>query len=167
MRQLLRKLRCKDYLTLVAASSVIRPGVARSGMMRTFIERHIDPEKRKEAHPTMHQIMPETYGIMVYQEDVIRVAHEFAGLGLGESDILRRGMSGKFRSRAEFDKVKEQFFAKSKEKKQPQALIELVWNQIESFAGYSFAKGHSASYAVESYQSLHLKAYYPLNFTQR
>ena len=164
MRQLLRKLRCKDYLTLVAASSVIRPGVARSGMMRTFIERHIDPEKRKEAHPTMQQIMPETYGIMVYQEDVIRVAHEFAGLGLAESDILRRGMSGKFRSRAEFEKVKQQFFSQAEAKKHPKALIEEVWHQIESFAGYSFAKGHSASYAVESYQSLHLKAYYPLEF---
>lgn len=164
MRQLLRKLRCKDYLTLVAASSVIRPGVARSGMMRTFIERHIDPKKRTEAHPTMEKIMPETYGIMVYQEDVIRVAHEFAGLGLAESDILRRGMSGKFRSRKEFEKVKQQFFQQAKEKKHTVKLIEEVWHQIESFAGYSFAKGHSASYAVESYQSLHLKAYYPLEF---
>lgn len=164
MRQLLRKLRCKDYLTLVAASSVIRPGVARSGMMRSFIERHIDPKKRQEAHPTMQQIMPETYGIMVYQEDVIRVAHEFAGLGLAESDILRRGMSGKFRSKAEFEKVKSQFFKQAAEKKHPKALIEEVWHQIESFAGYSFAKGHSASYAVESYQSLFLKTYFPLEF---
>lgn len=164
MRQLLRKLRCKDYLTLVAASSVIRPGVARSGMMRTFIERHINPEKRKEAHPTMENIMPETYGIMVYQEDVIRVSHEFAGLGLAESDILRRGMSGKFRSRTEFEKVKQQFFNQAKSKGHAHSLTEEVWNQIESFAGYSFAKGHSASYAVESYQSLHLKAYYPLEF---
>ena len=164
MRQLLRKLRCQDYLTLVAASSVIRPGVARSGMMRTFIERHIDPQKRTEAHPIMQTILPETYGIMVYQEDVIRVASEFAGLGLAESDVLRRGMSGKFRSREEFQKVKDQFFSKALAKKHPTKLIHEVWHQIESFAGYSFAKGHSASYAVESYQSLHLKTYYPLEF---
>lgn len=164
MRQLLRKLRCRDYLTLVAASSVIRPGVARSGMMRTFIERHIDPQKRNEAHPIMQTILPETYGIMVYQEDVIRVANEFAGLGLAESDVLRRGMSGKFRSREEFQKVKDQFFAQASAKKHPPKLIQEVWHQIESFAGYSFAKGHSASYAVESYQSLHLKTYYPLEF---
>ncbi len=164
MRQLLRKLRCQDYLTLVAASSVIRPGVARSGMMRTFIERHIDPKKRQEAHPIMQSILPETYGIMVYQEDVIRVASEFAGLGLAESDVLRRGMSGKFRSREEFQKVKDQFFSKALAKKHPTKLIHEVWHQIESFAGYSFAKGHSASYAVESYQSLHLKTYYPLEF---
>jgi DNA polymerase-3 subunit alpha len=164
MRQLLRKLQCKDYLTLVAASSVIRPGVARSGMMRTFIERHIDPKKREEGHPVLKEIMPETYGIMVYQEDVIRVAHEFAGLGLAESDVLRRGMSGKFRSKEEFQKVKSDFFTKAVDKNHPPNLVEEVWKQIESFAGYSFAKGHSASYAVESYQSLHLKAYYPLEF---
>lgn len=164
MRQLLTKLSCKDYLTLVAASSVIRPGVARSGMMRTFIERHIHVEKRKEAHPVLYEIMPETYGIMVYQEDVIRVAHLFAGLGLSESDVLRRGMSGKFRSKAEFLKVQEQFYEKAQQKGHPRHLVEEVWKQIESFAGYSFAKGHSASYAVESYQSLHLKAYFPLEF---
>lgn len=164
MRQLLRKLNCRDYLTLVAASSVIRPGVARSGMMRTFIERHVQPEKRKEAHPVLWEIMPDTYGIMVYQEDVIKVAHHFAGLGLAESDILRRGMSGKFRSREEFVKVQEKFFQCAKDKGHTTELIAEVWHQIESFAGYSFAKGHSASYAVESYQSLFLKAYYPLEF---
>ncbi len=164
MRQLLRKLNCNDYLTLVAASSVIRPGVARSGMMRTFIERHVQPEKRKEAHPVLWEIMPDTYGIMVYQEDVIKVAHHFAGLGLAESDVLRRGMSGKFRSREEFLKVQEKFFQCAREKGHKADLITEVWHQIESFAGYSFAKGHSASYAVESYQSLFLKAYYPLEF---
>ena len=164
MRQLLRKLKCNDYLTLVAASSVIRPGVARGGMMRTFIERHIQPEKRKDAHPVLWDLMPETYGIMVYQEDVIKVAHHFAGLGLGESDVLRRGMSGKFRSREEFQKVQEKFFESATQKGHKPELIAEVWHQIESFAGYSFAKGHSASYAVESYQSLYLKAYYPLEF---
>ena len=164
MRQLLRKLKCNDYLTLVAASSVIRPGVARSGMMRGFIERHIDPEKRKEAHPVLMNIMPDTYGIMVYQEDVIKVAHHFAGLGLAESDVLRRGMSGKFRSREEFQKVKERYFQLCKEKGHPDELAASVWHQIESFAGYSFAKGHSASYAVESYQSLYLKTHFPLEF---
>jgi DNA polymerase-3 subunit alpha len=164
MRQLLRKLKCKDYLTLVAASSVIRPGVARSGMMRAFIERHVDPQKRKEAHPVLWDLMPETYGIMVYQEDVIKVAHHFAGIGLGESDVLRRGMSGKFRSREEFQKVQETFFASAIAKGHKPELVREVWHQIESFAGYSFAKGHSASYAVESYQSLYLKAHYPLEF---
>jgi DNA polymerase III alpha subunit len=102
MRQLLRKLQVEDYLGLVAASSVIRPGVSSSGMMREYILRYRYPEKRKEAHPILLEIMPETYGVMVYQEDVIRVAHIYAGLTLEEADVMRRGMSGKFRSRAEF-----------------------------------------------------------------
>ncbi|MDX5320199.1 MAG: PHP domain-containing protein, partial [Bacteroidota bacterium] len=79
MRMLLKKLRVDDYLGLVAASSIIRPGVSKSGMMKEYILRHRYPEKRQNAHPVMRDIMPETYGVMVYQEDVIKVAHYFAG----------------------------------------------------------------------------------------
>jgi DNA polymerase-3 subunit alpha len=164
MRMLLRKLRVDDYLGLVAASSVIRPGVAKSGMMRQFILRHRFPEKRKDIHPVMLDIMPETYGVMVYQEDVIKVAHYYAGLTLGEADVLRRGMSGKFRSREEFGKAKDAFFTKAIAKGHPPKMVSEVWMQVESFAGYAFSKGHSASYAVESYQSLFLKAYYPIEY---
>lgn len=164
MRMLLKKLQVDNYLGLVAASSVIRPGVAKSGMMREYIMRYRNPERRKDAHPVLLNIMPETYGVMVYQEDVIKVAHYFGGLTLGEADMLRRGMSGKFRSREEFLKVKHQFFENCKRDGKPDDLVTDVWRQIESFAGYAFAKGHSASYAVESYQSLFLKAYYPLEY---
>ncbi|WP_084426568.1 DNA polymerase III subunit alpha [Aequorivita capsosiphonis] len=164
MRMLLRKLQVDDYLGLVAASSVIRPGVAKSGMMREYILRYRYPEKRKEAHPVLLDIMPETYGVMVYQEDVIKVAHHFGGLNLSEADMLRRGMSGKFRSREEFQKVKDQFFENCNNSGKNEVLTADVWRQIESFAGYAFAKGHSASYAVESYQSLFLKAYFPLEY---
>ena len=164
MRMLMRKLQVDNYLGLVAASSVIRPGVARSGMMKAYIERHRDPEKRSDAHPVLMELMPETYGVMVYQEDVIKVAHHFAGMDLGEADILRRGMSGKFRSREEFAKARETFILKALNKGQKRSLVEEVWRQVESFAGYAFAKGHSASYAVESYQSLFLKAHWPLQY---
>lgn len=164
MRMLLKKLRVEEYLGLVAASSVIRPGVAKSGMMRQYILRFREPEKRKEAHPVLRNIMPETYGVMVYQEDVIKVAHYFADLTLGEADVLRRGMSGKYRSREEFQKVRKQYFDNCAKKGHSFELAADVWRQIESFAGYAFAKGHSASYAVESYQSLFLKAYYPLEY---
>lgn len=164
MRMLLQKLKVDDYLTLVAASSIIRPGVAHSGMMREYILRHRNPERRKEAHPVMMQIMPDTYGVMVYQEDVIKVAHHFAGLDLGEADVLRRGMSGKYRSRTEFQKIKSTFFKNCKNKGYEETLTSEVWRQIESFAGYAFSKGHSASYAVESYQSLYLKAHFPLEY---
>ncbi len=164
MRMLLKKLQVDNYLGLVAASSVIRPGVSKSGMMREYILRYRNPERRKDAHPILLDIMPETYGVMVYQEDVIKVAHYFGGLNLGEADMLRRGMSGKFRSRDEFLKVKNQFFENCKAKGHRFELTSEIWRQIESFAGYAFAKGHSASYAVESYQSLFLKAYYPLEY---
>ena len=164
MRMLLTKLRVDTYLGLVAASSIIRPGVSNSGMMREYILRFTDPSKRKDAHPVMLEIMPDTFGVMVYQEDVIKVAHYFAGLTLGEADVLRRGMSGKFRSRDEFKRVENQYFKNCKERGYTDELAREIWRQIESFAGYAFAKGHSASYAVESYQSLYLKAHYPLEY---
>ncbi|NHE58099.1 DNA polymerase III subunit alpha [Cyclobacterium plantarum] len=164
MRMLLAKMKADEYLELVAASSIIRPGVARSGMMREYILRHVNPARREMAHPVLRDIMPETYGIMVYQEDVIKVAHYFAGLSLSEADVLRRGMSGKSRSKDEFQRVKDSFFANCREKGRDPKVTGEVWHQIESFAGYSFAKGHSASFAVESYQSLYLKAHYPLEF---
>ena len=164
MRMLLTKLKVDTYLGLVAASSIIRPGVSNSGMMREYILRFTDPSKRQDAHPVMLEIMPDTFGVMVYQEDVIKVAHYFAGLTLGEADVLRRGMSGKFRSREEFKRVERQYFLNCREKGYSVELAQEIWRQIESFAGYAFAKGHSASYAVESYQSLYLKAHYPLEY---
>jgi DNA-directed DNA polymerase III PolC len=167
MRMLLSKLRCEDYLSLVAASSIIRPGVASSGMMRAYIERFhaVRNGGAYEAiHPKMDELMKETYGVMVYQEDVIKVAHHFAGITLTEADVLRRGMSGKYRSRQEFERVRDRFFEECGKKGYEQKVIDRVWFEIESFSGYSFAKGHSASYAVESYQSLYLKAHYPLEF---
>ena len=164
MRGLMQKLQIQDYLGLVAASSIIRPGVSSSGMKKEFIIRHRYPEKRKEANPMLLKIMPDTYGIMVYQEDVLKVANQFAGLTLGEADVLRRGMSGKFRSRTEFEAVEIKFIQNCKDRGYDETLIFEVWDQIKSFAGYAFAKGHSASYAVESYQSLYLKCYFPLEF---
>jgi len=167
MRMLLEKLRCEDYLTLVAASSIIRPGVASSGMMRTYIERfHLTQNGGTYAsiHPKMDELMAETFGVMVYQEDVIKVAHEFAGLTLTEADVLRRGMSGKYRSREAFQQVRDRFFENCAQRGYAREVTDRVWFEIESFSGYSFAKGHSASYAVESYQSLYLKAHHPLEF---
>lgn len=164
MRMLLSKLATNNYIGLVAASSVIRPGVAQSGMMREFILRTRQPEKRADAHPIMQGIMPETYGIMVYQEDVIKVAHYYAKLDLAEADVLRRGMSGKYRSREEFQKVEQKYFENCIKLGHDPGQTKEIWNQIKSFAGYAFAKGHSASYAVESYQSLYLKRYFPLEY---
>ena len=164
MRQLIWKLRCDNYLTLVAASSIIRPGVSASGMMSEYIKRHHNPAEIKYIHPKMEELLQETYGVMVYQEDVIKVAHHFAGLTLAESDVLRRAMSGKFRSKKEFEGIVEKWYANCKERGYPDDIAKEVWRQIESFSGYSFSKAHSASFAVESYQSLYLKAHYPREF---
>ncbi len=164
MRMLLIKLQVDNYLALVAASSIIRPGVSQSGMMREYILRHRDPVRRKDIHPLLLALMPDTYGVMVYQEDVIKVAHYLAGLSLAEADVLRRGMSGKFRSRTEFLRVQERFMASCLKRGHAPEFASSIWKQIESFAGYAFSKGHSASYAVESYQSLYLKAHYPLAY---
>jgi len=108
--------------------------------------------------------LEETYGVMVYQEDVIKVAHHFAGLDLAEADVLRRAMSGKFRSKVEFQRIVDKYFSNCRERGYQEEVTREVWRQIESFAGYSFSKAHSASYAVESFQSLFLKAHYPLEF---
>ena len=164
MRQLLTKLECDNYVGLVAASSIIRPGVARSGMMREYIQRHRDPTGFEHIHPKMGELMEETYGVMVYQEDVIKVAHHFGGIDLADADILRRAMSGKYRGTTKLDELRVQFFGNCDAKGYPEEISREVWRQIESFSGYSFSKAHSASYAVESFQSLYLKAHYPLEF---
>ena len=164
MRGLLRRLKCDTYETLVAASSIIRPGVAMSGMMREYIERHRDPSRIKYFHKVFEEQLSDTYGVMVYQEDVIKIAHHFAKMGLDEADVLRRGMSGISRSKKEIERIKNLYFENCKKLGYTDEVTNEVYRQIASFAGYSFCKSHSASYAVESYQSLFLKAYYPLEF---
>ena len=164
MRQLLRKLACDNYLTLVAASSIIRPGVASSGMMHTYIERHHNPEKVEYLHPVFKEHLEETYGVMVYQEDVMKIGHHFGGLDLADADVLRRMMSGKYRSKKHLVEIEEKYWANCRAKGHAEEITAEVWRQMESFAGYSFNKAHSASFAVESYQSLYLKTYFPLEF---
>lgn len=164
MRQLLTKLCCEDYLTLVAASSIIRPGVAGSGMMGEYIKRHHDPSLAMYLHPVFKEQLGETYGVMVYQEDVMTIANVYGGLDMGDADVLRRMMTGKKDPDRVLEKIERRFFANCAAKGYEEAVSREVWRQMESFAGYSFNKAHSASYAVESYQSLYLKTYFPLEF---
>ncbi|MEM9822202.1 MAG: DNA polymerase III subunit alpha [Bacteroidota bacterium] len=164
MRALLSKLQCDTYIHLVAASSIIRPGVAKSGMMREYIRRFHDPTAIQYLHPVFEEHLQETFGVMVYQEDVMKIVHHFSGLDLDESDVLRRVMTGKRKSSAAFHRLKEKYFKNCTTYGYPEPLTQEVWRQIESFSGYSFCKAHSASFATESFQSLFLKAYYPLEF---
>lgn len=164
MRQLLSKLRCDNYPVLVVASSIIRPGVASSGMMRQYISRYLDPQTTEYLHPLMKEILSETFGVMVFQEDVMKVGHYFGGLNMAAADSLRRAMSGKSRGTDHFAALKDEFYRNCAAKGFTNELTTEVWRQMESFAGYSFCKAHSASYAVESFQDLYLKTYYPIEF---
>ncbi len=164
MRQLLQKLRTDTFEMLTAASSIIRPGVSQSGMMQAFIERYHDPSKIVPPHPKIGDLLKDTFGVMVYQEDVIKVAHFFAHLSLGEADLLRRGMSGKMRSKDAMQQLRDKFFDRCAAQGVEEPVTAEIWRQIESFAGYSFCKAHSASYAVLSFQEAWLKAYYPALF---
>lgn len=164
MRQLLVKLRVRSYEELTAASSVIRPGVAESGMMQQYIERHRGLQPVEYLDPRMEAILGETHGVMVYQEDVIRVAHEIAGMSLGEADLLRRAMSGKMRSREAMRPLERRFVEMAVRRGVKPAAAAEIWRQIASFAGYSFCKAHSAAYARVSYQAAYLKAHHPAEF---
>jgi DNA polymerase III alpha subunit len=172
MRSLLRKLRTDTFQDLTAASSVIRPGVAESGMMQEYIRRHLEarapsassPPLEWHLHPELEEVLHETHGVMIYQEDVLRVAHVLAGMSLGEADSLRRSMSGKMRSAEAMALVRDRFLAGCAGKKVPPAVAGEVWRQMESFAGYAFCKAHSASYALLSFQVSWLKAHYPAEF---
>ncbi len=158
-RGLLKKLECEDFDTLVAASSIIRPGVSSSGMMHAYIERH-NGAPFTYLHPKMKEVLGDTYGVMCYQEDVIKVAHHVAGMSLADADGLRKSM-GKKRDFERIDRYRKQFMeGATRRGVAPETAAEL-WRQIESFGGYSFCKAHSASYALVSFQAAYLRAHYP------
>lgn len=164
MRGLLQKLRVTSFEDLTAASSVIRPGVAESGMMQQYIRRKTGEEPVSYLHPKMESLLSETCGVMIYQEDVIRVAHEIAGMTLGEADLLRRAMSGKERSPIAMDQLERQFLERATTRHVQSDIAREIWRQIASFAAYAFCKAHSASYAQLSFQVTYLKAHHPAEF---
>lgn len=178
MRALFERLRCRTFAEVVAASSIIRPGVAESGMMQEYIVRHQQQRDGEQggtrildvhagsAAPSglMSRLLPETHGVMVYQEDVLRVAHKVGGMTLGEADMLRRIMSGKRKSEDEMARLERRFLDGARARGIPEKEAREIWRQMASFAGYSFCKGHSAAFAVLSYQVAYLKAHYPAEF---
>jgi DNA polymerase III alpha subunit len=163
MRSLMAKLKVEDFELLTAASSVIRPGPSDSGMMKAFIERHCAREPVRYLHPKMKELMSDTYGIMIYQEDVMRVAHEVAGMSLADADKMRRSMTKK-RFHEPIARLQERFLAGAEQRGVTRDVAEEIWRQIAAFAGYAFCKSHSASFAQVSIQSSHIKAHYPAEF---
>jgi DNA polymerase III alpha subunit len=163
MRSLLRKLKVDDFETLVAVSSIIRPGVSDSGMTKAFIERHLGRQAVTYQHPEMERMLKRTYGVMIYQEDVIKVANAVAGMSLGEADSLRKCMSKK-RDWERMDKYKARFIEGAALNGVPPDTALEIWRQVESFGGYAFCKAHSASFAILSWRCAYLKAHYPAEF---
>ncbi len=161
MRQLLKKLRCDDYITLVAASSIIRPGVAQAGMMRQYVLNFHAPDKVEYLHPVMKQLLGETCRVMVYQEDVIKGGAPLCRSRPGGRRYLEKSHGREIPGQNHFEKIQTLFFDNCAKLGRLRAVSEEVWRQIASFANFSFSKAHSASFAVESYQSLYLKTYFP------
>ena len=163
MRNLLQKLRVNSFEKLTAASSIIRPGVSSSGMMQAYIKRHNGKEAVTYLHPKLKDVLHKTYGIMIYQEDVLKVAHAVAGMSLGEAEGLRKCMSKK-RNWERMETYRERFLSGAKKNGVPETVRNEIWRHIDSFAGYSFCKAHSASFALVSYRAAYLKAHYPAEF---
>lgn len=172
MQALLRKLRCDSFEDLVAASSIIRPGVSESGMMQAYVERHRQAAALPPGadwpfdflHPRLRELLEDTYGVMVYQEGVMHVVSGLAGLSLAEGDLLRRAMSGKGADKVALTGFEARFLGGCASNGVPEVTAREVWRQIASFAGYAFCKAHSASFAVLSYQLAWQKAHRPAEF---
>lgn len=169
MRSLLRKLRCREFPTLVAASSIIRPGISSSGMMGAYIERHHafrttgQHQEDWYLHPLLRELFSETYGVMAYQEDVLRIAQRLAGMSAEDADGLRKAMTKKGAHRR-LPAWRRDFLDGVHAAGLDKAAALELWRQVESFAGYSFCKAHSASYAEVSYRSAYLRAHHPAEF---
>ena len=159
-RQLLKKMQRGDYENLVIASSIIRPAANR--YIREFVRR-LHGAGYEPLHPLLADTLRETFGIMVYQEDVSRVAISLAGFSPGQADHLRKILSKKNR-KLTLSAIRENFFAGGNSRGISVSVLERVWEMILSFDGYSFCKAHSASYALVSYKLAYLKLFYPLEF---
>ncbi len=163
MRRLLRRLRCRDFSTLVAASSVIRPGVSNGGLTERYIARVLGREETGSFHPRVDRVLEETRGVMIYQEQVMRVLNAAAGFSLAEADHFRRCMTKKPGWEG-LERYRSRFFAGAAARGLGPSPARELWRQLEGFAGYAFCKAHSASYAVLSFRMAYLKAHHPAVF---
>ena len=158
----LRTMRCDRFDDLVALNALIRPGPLDSGMTDAYIRRKLGREEIRYAHPDIESLLEPTYGIIVYQEQVMRIANLLAGYSLGDADVLRKAMGKKDAEliRAELDTFVERCVERGVEKRIAAELAE----QIETFGRYGFNKSHSAAYSLLSYHTAWLKAHYPAEF---
>ncbi len=163
MRQLLQMLQAESITDLIQALSLIRPGPSSSGMKRAFIRRMRGEEPVRYPTPLLEEALAKTYGVMLYQEDILRVAEAVAGFSLAEGDELRKYIS-KYRSREKLHQLREKFVRGAVGRGVAQPVAQDIWRQIESFAAYSYCKAHASTYGHISYQASYLKAHYPAEF---
>lgn len=160
MKETIKKMRPDRIEDLIALGSLYRPGPMEN--IPSYINRKHGLEKPKYLYPLLEKILEETYGIIVYQEQVILIAQALAGYTLGEADLLRRAMGKKIKS--EMEAQKDIFIQGCVKQGHPQKIGEEIFDLIEKFASYGFNKSHAAAYAIISYQTAYLKANYPLEF---
>ena len=160
MRDALRGLKPERLEDLIAMVSLYRPGPME--LIPDFIQRKHGRSKITFEHPAMEKFTQETYGIMVYQEQIMQIASEMAGFTMGEADILRRAMGKK--DRELMAKQREKFVTGCRERGTAAAKAERVWELMEKFAGYGFNKSHAAAYGLVAYQTAYFKANYPVEF---
>jgi DNA polymerase-3 subunit alpha len=162
IREMTVKIRPNCFEDLVAILALYRPGPLDSGMAEEYIKRKHGKEKIKYLHPLLEPILKDTYGVIVYQEQVMQIAQVLAGYTMGDADILRRAMGKK--DPEEMAAQRERFVEGAKKKKIDEKKAAEIFDQMETFARYGFNKSHSAAYALVSYQTAYLKTHYPVEF---
>ncbi len=162
MRDLLKKMGPTCFEDIVALLALFRPGPIGSGMVDDFISRKHNPTLIRYDDPRLEPILKETYGIIVYQEQVMRIASTLGGLTLSQADSLRRAMAKK--EPEIMERMRRDFIEGALESGTPKRVAEKVFNLIEYFSGYGFNKSHSAAYAMISYRTAYLKGHYPVEF---
>ncbi len=158
----LRAMRCDRFDDLVASNALLRPGPLDAGMHTVFIRRKLGQEKVSYPHPALREVLEPTYGVITYQEQVMRIANVLAGFSLAEADVLRKAVGKKDQDLANKDVAK--FVERAIAQGHPRGVIEELGRQIVTFGRYGFNKSHSVAYSVLSYQTAWLKAHYPAEF---
>jgi DNA polymerase-3 subunit alpha len=162
MRKMITQLRPSRFEDLIAALALFRPGPLDSGMDQDFIKRKHGKEKIVYDHPALEGVLNETYGTMIYQEQVMQIAQKLAGYSLQDADNLRKAMGKK--KKEEMDKERDRFQQGAVAQGIKAELATRIFEQMEKFAAYGFNKSHSAAYALISFQTAYLKAHYPTEF---
>jgi DNA polymerase-3 subunit alpha len=162
MRDILRRYQPNRLEDLTALNALYRPGPIQGGMVDDFIERKWGRRAVQYDLPELKELLEETYGVIVYQEQVMQISNRLAGYSLGDADLLRRAMGKK--KLEEMVKQRERFIQGAVERNFPQKKIEKIFDLMEQFAGYGFNKSHSAAYAYLAFVTAYLKAHYPVDF---